>query len=152
MYARLEGEDALQNRTRCTIHGIVVENPGIHFSAIVREMGLCNGEAEYHLTVLERQGYVRVRRAANLRRFYPVGMNVPEDNRPTASELRERIVELVQRSPGISQKELVERLCAGRSLVGYHVSCLLRAGLLRERQQGRFRVYTPARGRRAQWW
>ncbi len=152
MYARLQGADALENRTRYTIHGLVLENPGIHFSAIAREMGLCNGEAEYHLTVLERHGFVRVRRDSNLKRYYPMDMNVPEDSRPTATELRDRIVELVQRSPGISQKELVDELCAGRSLVGYHISCLLRAGQLEAGREGRFRVYTPVRAKRAQWW
>jgi predicted transcriptional regulator len=152
MYARLEGKEALDNKTRYTIHGLVQENPGIHYSAIAREMGLCNGEAEYHLTVLERHGFVRVRRDANLKRYYPVTMNVPGDNRPTAAEMRDRIVALVRRSPGISQKELVDELCVGRSLVGYHLACLLRAGLLKARRRGRFRVYTTARGQHAQWW
>ncbi|NIP35568.1 MAG: helix-turn-helix domain-containing protein, partial [Thermoplasmata archaeon] len=67
----------LDNRTRLAIHGLVVENPGMHYNEIIREFDLTNGVAAYHLDVLEREGFIRSVRDGTLRRFYSSSTKVP---------------------------------------------------------------------------
>ncbi|MCK5251740.1 MAG: PKD domain-containing protein, partial [Thermoplasmata archaeon] len=52
-------EDVLDNKTRHALLGIIVTNPGIHYSALREEFGLANGAAAYHLDVLERESFIR---------------------------------------------------------------------------------------------
>ncbi|NIP34834.1 MAG: hypothetical protein GWN18_07820, partial [Thermoplasmata archaeon] len=45
-------KDVLDNKTRHALLGIIVTDPGIHYSALREEFELSNGQAAYHLNVL----------------------------------------------------------------------------------------------------
>ncbi len=142
LYARLKKDAVLDNKTRLALHGLIVENPGMHYNEIIREFNLTNGVAAYHLDVLEREGFLRSIRDGTLRRFYSTTTKVPEDHRLTPDQVRERILLLVTENPGISQKVIVDELGIGRTLVGYHLKTLIDDGYLKATRQGRFTVYS----------
>lgn len=148
LYARIAKGEVLDNRTRYALHGLIIENPGLHYNAIIREFGLTNGEAAYHLSVLEREGFIRSVRDGTLRKFYSTTTKVPREHRATPEEMRDRIVDLVDGLPGISQKQIVDELGIGRTLAGYHLGCLVTEGFIEARRDGRFTVYYPTRKRR----
>ncbi len=148
LYARIKRDAVLDNKTRYALHGLIIENPGLHYNAVIREFGLTNGEAAYHLSVLEREGFIRSVRDGTLRKFYSTTSKVPSPKRMTPEELRERILDLVDGFPGISQKQIVDELGIGRTLAGYHLKNLLVEGYVDTRHEGRFTLYYPTRKRR----
>ena len=147
LYARIKKHEVLDNKTRLAIHGLVVENPGMHYNEIIREFELTNGVAAYHLDVLEREGFVRSIRDGTLRRFYSSSTKVPASSRATPDQVRENILELVISNPGINQKTIVDELGIGRTLVGYHLKTLIDEGYIEAHKQGRFTVYSRTRKR-----
>jgi len=147
LYARLKKDAVLDNKTRLALHGLIVENPGMHYNEIIREFSLTNGVAAYHLDVLEREGFLRSIRDGTMRRFYSTTTKVPQDHRLTPDQVRERILLLVSESPGISQKVIVDELGIGRTLVGYHLKTLIDDGYLKATRQGRFTVYSRTQKR-----
>jgi predicted transcriptional regulator len=147
LYARIKKHEVLDNKTRLAIHGLVVENPGMHYNEIIREFDLTNGVAAYHLDVLEREGFVRSIRDGTLRRFYSSSTKVPGDHKATPDQTRERILEMVTANPGINQKSIVDELGIGRTLVGYHLKTLIDEGYIEAHKQGRFTVYSRTRKR-----
>ncbi|UCC94152.1 MAG: winged helix-turn-helix transcriptional regulator [Thermoplasmata archaeon] len=147
LYARIKKHEVLDNKTRLAIHGLVVENPGMHYNEIIREFDLTNGVAAYHLDVLEREGFVRSVRDGTLRRFYSSSTKVPGDHRATPDQTREHILEMVTENPGINQKTIVDELGIGRTLVGYHLKTLIDEGYIEAHKQGRFTVYSRTRKR-----
>jgi len=141
LFSRMLKDEVLDNKTRYAIHGIVIENPGIHYNAIQREFGLTNGAAAYHLRVLEREDFIRSVRDGRLRRFYSRTTKVPEEKRLTPEQIRERVLELVTARPGMSQREIVLELGIERDTVGYHLRILVSEGKLQAGRKGRYMVY-----------
>jgi DNA-binding transcriptional ArsR family regulator len=147
LYARLKREEVLDNRARYLLHGLIIDNPGIHYRALLKEFGLSNGITAYHLDVLEREGYIRSVRDGRLRRFYSSNVKVPVDRRLTPNQLCDQILHLVEEVPGISQKQIVEEFGLSRRVVGYHLNELVEKDRLRAAPRGRNTVYTIKRRR-----
>jgi len=148
LYARIHKHEVLDNKTRYALHGLILENPGLHYNEIIREFGLTNGVAAYHLHVLEREGFLRAVRDGTLKRFYSVTTKVPQDRRLTPDQLRESIVRLVARTPGINQREIVSELGIGRTATGYHLKAMVDEGILESSRFGKFTTYKVKPGRR----
>jgi predicted transcriptional regulator len=148
LYARVRKDEVLDNSVRYLIHGHVIDNPGIHYKALLRELDLSNGLVTYHLEVLEREGFIHSVRDGTLRRFYAANVRVPSDRRLTPEQVEAAIKDMVYKHPGISQKQLIEELGLARRVVGYHLHELVSAGALVATQRGRNTVYTlaPRRG------
>ena len=62
---------------------------------------------------------------------------------PVASDLRRRLLELVQEYPGLHLRDLSRRLDTPVRLVEYHAAALLDAGLVRDRRQGAYQRLYP---------
>lgn len=145
LYAKLKREQVLDNRVRYLLHGHIIDNPGLHFNALLREFGLSTGLATYHLDVLEREGFIRSARDGTLRRFYAADAKVPKDRRLTPMEIADAIRDIVVHRPGVSQKEIIQELGLPRRAVGYHLQELVRAGEISAAQRGRNTIYRPRR-------
>ena len=91
--------------------------------------------------MLEKEHYIRSVRDGRLKRFYLAGTQIPENLRMTPEEMREAVVELVARRPGISQKEVIDELGIDRDTVGYHLRELVAQGRLEDSKQGKYTVY-----------
>jgi DNA-binding MarR family transcriptional regulator len=148
LYARLHKHEVLDNKTRYALHGLILENPGLHYNEIIREFGLTNGVAAYHLHVLEREGFLRAVRDGTLKRFYSVTTKVPDDRRLTPDQIRDSIISLVARTPGINQREIVSELGIGRTVAGYHLKAMVDEGWLESSRFGKFTTYKVKPGRR----
>ncbi len=138
---RLKRDEVLDNKTRFALHGMIREHPGIHYNALMREFDLKNGAAAYHLSVLEKEAYVRSVRDGRLKRFYPTEVKVPDDFRLTPEEIKKTILEMVTSNPGISQKEIVDELDLKDITVRYHLRAMVADGTLRDSKDGRLTIY-----------
>ncbi len=143
LYVKMAKKEVLDNNTRYALQGIIIEHPGIHYHAILREFDLQNGAAVYHLSVLEREGYIRSVRDGRLKRYYVADTKVPSDIKPSPDALREDIIYLVDRSPGLSQKEISEELGIDRNTTGYHLRDLVSKKRIKASRRGKFTVYWP---------
>ncbi len=80
IYTRVSREDIIEQATRGRIIEYVEQNPGKHFGAIRDALSLSNGNAIYHLRVLEREGLVKSRTNGMYKRFYSKDVNLPPND------------------------------------------------------------------------
>lgn len=140
-YTRLTRETVLQQKVRLVLNEYIREHPGASFSAVRDAFGLQNGAAAYHLTVLEKQGFLHSEMKGRRHFYYPNGNAALWKDLPL-SELQNAILQAIRAAPGIGLRELGR--CIGRepSSVGYNVRALAREGLLRTVRDGlRLRCY-----------
>jgi len=137
LYAKIKKEEVISQFTRGRILGYIEANPGEHFGAILQGLSLSNGNAVYHLRLLEKEGYVVSRNDRTFKRFYPKGMKLPPNNGAPLSELQQRILSCVRQAPGICQKEIVGALGLRQSTLEYQIQKLVDAGLIKREKAGR---------------
>ena len=137
----IRGQHVLDHETRHSLHAVIVERPGLHYSALREEFGLSNGETAYHLFMLERENLVTSVRDGRLRRFYSVDFDLPKDCDKSPQELRRKMVKLVRRRPGINQMEIMEELGMDRDCASYYLRNLVKEGRLEDGKDGRYTLY-----------
>ncbi|TET79302.1 MarR family transcriptional regulator, partial [candidate division TA06 bacterium] len=136
-YVKLKKEDVLSQFTRGRIYGYIEANPGEHFGAIRKALSLTNGNAVYHLQVLEKQGFVVSKSDGIYKRFYPRGAVLPPNDGAPLSEIHQRILSCIHEAPSIGQKEIANLLGLRQSTLGYQLQKLVKAGLIRRERVGR---------------
>lgn len=134
----------LELETRRRIYDRIRESPGLHFRALQRDLGIPLGTLEYNLYQMERQGLVVAREDTGTKSFFP-NDQMDRRDRDLLHYLRQRwpraIALEVTHRPGISFKELRERLGILPSALSPQLKRLVQAGLLTERPEGRTKVY-----------
>lgn len=140
LYARLEKQHLLDNGLRAQLLQLVRQDPGRSPSELAAQMPCSWNTLVYHLSVLEREGYVSKARDGRRWRFFPTGA---QDHRalPALAALRNpraaQLVEAVRAQPGIAQHELSARVALHASTVHWHMARLAEAGLVRAERDGR---------------
>jgi predicted transcriptional regulator len=140
LYTRLKKEEMLDNYTRGEIRGYIVANPGAHYSRIKRDLNLNNGTLIYHLSTLEREGFVYSHRDDYYRRFYPRGRK-PRPG-PNLTTVQESIIEILLDNPGLTTEDIAQKLDKSRKVTNYHLVWLRRSGLIEAKDDGRRKTYT----------
>jgi DNA-binding MarR family transcriptional regulator len=130
MFSRIVGRKAIEHQRRSTLLDHIKSNPGTHFREMSRTFCMREGALTHHLSVLEREGFVQSKMYAGKRIYYPA------ESRSLPKDVRERIIDCVASSPGITQTELARTLGISRMLVHYHVRKLLKDEVLIEKDKG----------------
>ncbi len=121
------------NETRANIFEVVTDNPGITFGAITRELNLAPGECQYHIRVLEREGYIKSKRTGKYTRYYLVGHKALD-----VSKIQEQILVTIKEKEGLSQTEIAEELGVSKQVVNYNIKPLVKDGYVVEiKENGR---------------
>lgn len=68
-----------QNR-KTELVEIIEKNPGLNFRAIMRVTGMKNGVLSHHLSKLENEGSVQVKRGSRQARYFPIHITEQESN------------------------------------------------------------------------
>lgn len=84
-YARVQGGAVLELETRRKVLELVASKPGAHFRELLTTSGLGSGTLHYHLSVLEREGFVTWHRQGRKKQFFSA---LGGDHRPIAEILR----------------------------------------------------------------
>lgn len=130
LYTRIKKEEVLEHFTRGEIFGYILANPGEHLNAIKRALDINNGRLVYHLTKLEKTGYIFSKIDRSYKRFYPTKVKLPKRNINELTRIQKDIVDVVDRNPGISQSDIASNLDISRQLVNYHIKILRDAGCI----------------------
>lgn len=145
LYTKIRPEEVLDQFTRGRVYGYIEHHPGANYSAIRRALGLGNGTLTHHLTMLEREGFVVSQADGFLKRFFPRDKAVAKDVLEV-SRVQADLLHLVGERPGVSQVDAVRALGVSKRVIHYHVSALVRAGLLRVEKVGRVtKLYAMAK-------
>jgi len=142
LYSRIKQDHILDNYTRGQIHGYIIANPGEHYSSIKAALDLNNGTLAYHLQRLENESVIKSAMDGAHRRYYPVGMKVPEPKADALTEVQRMIISKITETPGISQRDIGALMGLSSATVNYHIERLLAKGVMhRERAGMRYRCF-----------
>ncbi|ASJ06041.1 winged helix-turn-helix transcriptional regulator [Thermococcus pacificus] len=128
---------------RSEIFDAIRAKPGITFRELARELGVGIGDLQYHLWKLEKEGRIFSRRAGRRRYIFPRGLEEDAQRLLIAisTDTRRRILLLLMEGP-MGQKELAETLGLSQPTVSYHMSELVRLGIVKAERSGKNVVYT----------
>jgi predicted transcriptional regulator len=128
--------------TRRRIADRVHADPGIHFSALVRELDLAPGQVQYHLRRLSRAGEAVAEQVSGRTHYYPPEYDEWERRalallrRETSADV---VVVLAEHGPA-RPSAVAERVGIARSTLEWHLARLVDCGLVEKRRDARGRV------------
>jgi len=134
-YSRLKRRKLLNNIFRRRIDDKIKTNPGIHFRALLSDLKLKTGTLSHHITVLEREEYIKEHQDGMYRRFYSSDLQKLENNLiPT---VQQKILRTIKDNPGISQSKISKLTGNSRFVVNYHTKILNHGGMISVEKEGR---------------
>ncbi len=159
LYARIGRKNAFDG-IRKDIYEFIQENPGEHFSAIMRHFNISPSSATHHLQVLEYLGFVSAYKYEKYKRFYlknhpaeqgmPASCGIPPKEKHVISLMKNRttrhFVGYVLTNPHANQKEIATILQIHPSTVSWHARRLVRGEILSQIREGKdvfYRVRHP---------
>ncbi|NJE07670.1 winged helix-turn-helix transcriptional regulator [Thermococcus sp. M39] len=132
------------NETTKRVFEFIKENPGLNFNEISRRLGLAKGDLQYHLYKLEKMGMVKSKRSGLKRHYFPAGIFSEKEEDVlsliSSENMREIIMYLIT-NPGITQKELCEKIGLSPPTINYYMSKLEKLGLVEGNRAGKFVRY-----------
>jgi len=138
MYVKLKKSKVLDHFVRGQIFGHIKTNPGAHYNEIKEVLGVANGVLAHHLRTLEREEFIKSRKEGNLKRFYPMDMNIEVDKHGIQlSQAQIEIINILKQNSGISQSDIARRLNKDRRAIAYHIKEMERMNMVRLERNGR---------------
>ncbi len=133
MFSRIRKDDLLDHPVRQALMDQVEGSPGIHYQALVKELGKGRGVVEHHLRKLETGGLIAAKRTGGYTCYYAKGRldnavmeAMPVIKSGTAAGILRAIVE----RPGVTAKELAASLGIAPSTASHHIARLRQVGLI----------------------
>lgn len=145
-YARVHGEEILQHGGRSTVYEQVKAAPGSHFMDLCDRLPFGASTLNYHLRVLERNGFVtRVKDGRYVRFFDRRTGEYSQDRKKAASTLRNgttaAIAAHIVQNPGVVQRDLARHFGIAASTVSWHVERLQQNGLVEKQRDQHYTRY-----------
>ena len=122
----MENDKRLFNETRCRIFNYIVENPGKHFAAIMRGLGLSLQGLGYHLVILVKEGLIDTTSLGKSKFYYPGGYKIEAR---VMTPKQQEMFEILQKDPR-TIGELAEVLGKSRNTISEHLNNLSRMGVI----------------------
>jgi predicted transcriptional regulator len=135
--------NALENKKRRMIYNHILAYPGVSFGIMKKIFDIAESTLRYHLKYLEGADEIKSHLEGKIRCYYPI-QNIIFYSR-TESEFetvrlnptQQRILENIQRNPGITQKGLLLETGLKRLTAAYNLSKLIEVGVVRKEPNGR---------------
>jgi parallel beta-helix repeat protein len=144
LYTRIKKDKVLDQPTRYKILGYIIGNPGAHFGLIKHELELGNGQLADHIRQLARVHLIYSKQDGMKKRFYPTGYPKSEEGETLLTDIQEKILGIINKNSGISQKKVASKIGISRQVAGYHLSKLEREGVIEKEIVGRESRYYPS--------
>ena len=127
------GRDAaLGHPRRRRLFEYICDHPGVHLRALSEELSMGLGVLRLHLGTLRREGFVRSRRTGRRRVYFAWSYRGG-----AGSSRRERLLDAIDRSQGVTPNGLAREFGVSRMLVSYHVRRLRENGEVVALRSGR---------------
>jgi predicted transcriptional regulator len=135
LFQRFDRASKLNNARRLLIYNTIKQSPGIHFSALMKDLGLKPGVTSYHINRLEKEELIKSFQDGMYRRFYLYEDKV--ETKLMLSDLQKLILETIKAEPGISQMGISKVVGRSKVVINYHIRFLRDLGVLTVEAEGR---------------
>ena len=129
--------DTSQNRRN--IYNYISLNPCSYLRKIYRDVGLAMGDTQYHLSVLEKKGYVKSRKVGKHRHYYPMSVNSGQDELMLVflkqAVTRDILVYLIE-NIGATQSDVSNFKHFSTPTIYWHMKRLINSGLVMGIKEG----------------
>jgi predicted transcriptional regulator len=132
------GDKALDNKIRRMIYNLIVNYPGVPFNKLMEIFELTDSNLRYHLNYLEKNGKISSGIDNGIKHYYPHPSNVkilqkPQDiiESQKLNQEQKRLVGIIKKYPGISQKELIQRSGIKRTTALRNINTLKNLNLIK---------------------
>ncbi|MDG6224008.1 MAG: winged helix-turn-helix transcriptional regulator [Candidatus Thermoplasmatota archaeon] len=144
--AKISKKGIFDNINRKNIYDTIKENQGIHFRDLMKMVDIKQGVLGYHLNILEDENYIKSIQRGNKRCFFT--RDDKGDLKLKLNMAQQRILHEINLNPGISLKDLARVTSKTPTLVYYHTSILMDAGLIeKEKDYGRSKFFVSTIGK-----
>ena len=143
---RLTMDEVLENKNRNKIIECILEDPGIHYNALLRNTELSPGNLAWHLDILETYKIIGKKRVGKYLVYFPYYQKNPISNinlKLQKSELTLKILEMIESDPGTYNNEISKKLDVDHKTVSYHVDKLKDLDLVYSKKDGRKKTLYP---------
>jgi predicted transcriptional regulator len=127
------------SENRGDIYNYILLNPGTYLRKIFKDVGLAMGDTQYHLSVLERKGYVKSRKLGKHRHYYPMSVNSGQDELNLAllrqGTTRDILVYLIE-NIGPTQSDLSNFKHFSTPTIYWHMKKLISSGVVVSFKEG----------------
>ena len=138
MFTRIKKDEGLDNFERERIYGFIENNPGTHYTEIMKNLGIGNGTLSHHLHMLEKINMIKSRQQGlRHRTFYIISEQYSDEEIFRVTTLQSNIINLIKEKNGISEKEIRLKLGEKQQTINYNIKILQRKNILRLEQRGR---------------
>ena len=124
------------------------ENPGAQLYKIVEAVSASRGAVTYQLRTMTARGVIKVHEETGCRRYYLHSFEYAKDTAVLQifleNETKSDIIENLQKTPGLSRKELAARIGIPENTLYRHIAALSDAGILKRKRDGHRWLYTIA--------
>ena len=138
LYTRLNREDIqrdiLRQTTRGRLFQFVQDNPGVNFSAVYRENSLGIGNAVYHLSVLQREGYLRSAQQGGRKLFW-AKEDYPGLTVASLTSTQAEIIKLLETEGPLTRTEIMNRTDIRKTTLHNNLRKLVESGRVREEEK-----------------
>lgn len=138
LYNKINRDKVLDHYLRNQIYKYIQTNPGTNYSEIMKDTGVKNGVLVHHLKTLDREGLIKSIRDGMFRRFYPIGVKIPQKEIANLSWFQIRIFNFIRTNPGTTPKDIADEVGKSKQVINYHLNLMKNAALVRAKVQGRY--------------
>ena len=135
-------------KNRKKILSYVSENPGCSESDVLSELDMKRGTFRYHANKLQLSNLLVALRQGRFINYFTKGSSnekvLQATGSNTQSDTRKCVLETICEEPGVTGKELSEKLGVDKSTIHWHISRLKDENAIRDEKDGRYRKYYPA--------
>jgi predicted transcriptional regulator len=129
-------EAILENMNRRLIIKEVKNHSGITFTEIKNDLGLKNGVLAYHLSLLEKNHYIKSFSDGKFKRFYSKGVVITG-----LTSVEEIILNIIKTNPDISRIKIAEMMEYSQGTVNSHINKLYKKDLVGMKKIGKYYAY-----------
>jgi predicted transcriptional regulator len=145
-YRRVSCDPVFQNKNRVRIYTVIREHPVINFPALSRITKIKRTTIRYHLVILSHHGKITGLHSLNTTCYFENNGQFSGFEKQMICQLENgiarNIVEILVTSPGISRRNLVEKIGIAGSSVTWYTNHLSRGGIITVTKKGRDACYT----------
>ncbi len=133
--------DIFENENRLNILRQILNNPGIHQNELLRNCDLQKGQLQWHLDVLLKNRIIKKEKYGQYTIYFPITSSIESienfKSLPTKSETTEKVLDIIQKNPGINSSKISRILNLSRTTIKYHIDKLSENDLIYLKEKGR---------------
>lgn len=138
--SRLKKTNLLDNESRRKVYDTILQNPGIQLCEIEKKTDLTNKNAEYHVKKLLGHNMIVFRQTSRGKGYFKNSDSYSSEEKllyiHSKNPTEKRIIEIIHENPGITRKELSERIHISAPSISWYIAGLIGDNIIRKEKKG----------------